>query len=289
MALSLFIFLHFFNFNKRKTNTLKFANFELAKTLNKGSKNYFKLIIRIIILVLLIFAISGSIYEHPSEAQNFNFILALDTNFNQEEFDSIKESLTDFITILPQGTNTAILTSSKKTEITSDKTKVISSINSININNENIDIENSIKESISLLLNEEERIVKASRRTTFSPIDILLKKKKKIVVFITKSQEKISVEEIIDKAVNDNIIIYPVLVNFEKNIINEDFKLIADNTGGEFFSVDRRILLDQTFRKISEITIGKTAIELKNPILILILILLILAWSVEYIRFGVIP
>lgn len=282
--------------------TIKFSNFDLAKNISKSSKNYLKLILRVLILILLIFAAAGSIYEYPGEATNINFVLTLDTSrtFTQDEFDIIKESARDFIQTLPQGIKVGLVSFSEKSRVenklTSNKEEIITALNNLQLIPQNErNIESSIAESVQLFLEEEQRVIRTRRSTTLSPQKVIITTVPKVIV-LTTSQKPIEspLEEGIEIANSNGAAIYTIGVHLNKEEPlekgpQEQLNNIAQSTGGEFFPIESKTLLEQAYRKIARITSGKIAYELRNPLLILVLVLLVVEWIAEYIRFGTIP
>jgi len=247
---------------------------------------------------LLIFAAAGTIYEYSGISSNFNFVLAIDNSqaMSQEELDAIKEFTINFVDILPSGIKIGLISFSENTQIenplTTNKNEITASIENLVLqDNEDRNILGSISESVKLLLAEEERVIRA-KTGQLSPSDVLLTTAPRAIILITSQKEtEFSAEEAITLA-NDNVATIHSIgmkLNQEDSSFSRPLTILAQSTGGEFYSIDNAILLRQAYSQISSITRGNVAYELTSPILIAIIILLIIGWVLEYLRFGTIP
>ena len=301
LAISLFIFLHFVNFTRKKGRTIKFSNFDIASDLSKHQRDYLKLFIRVLVLVLLVLVASGPIYE-TSKVTDSNFVIAIDNSnrITLEELEAIKKSVIKFVNLLPENIKVGLVSFSEKgnveNELISDKSEIINSIEKITVNdNENRNVEDAVLQSSNLLAREEERIIQTRRasQAKVGPQDFFITSEPKAMILIT-SQEKTesSIEKAIATANDNSLTVYAIAVKFNRNLeetFNEDLKKMSQSTLGEFFSAEREINLEQAFRRIASFTAGKTAVDLTNPLLITIFIFLILGWILEYLIFGTIP
>lgn len=300
LVISFLMFLHFFHFNKRKNKTIKFSNFGLAKEISKHPRDYPKMIIRIVILILLVLAVSGAIYEQPTFTTNMSFVISVDTSnaLTQEEFESIKQETINFINDLPQGVNIGVVTFSEESRIESilitNKNNIISTVDNLELTkNENRNIQDSIIDSVDLLVKEEERIVTARRQTTLSPRELFVTATPKIIVIAT-SQKNIDqeIQNAITLANTNRINIYTLGINMfnsEDNSFMKSLNLISKSTEGEYFNIVNKIALEQAYDRISSLTQGKIVYQLSDLFIITVIFLLILEWVLEYIRYGIIP
>ena len=291
-----FILLHFINLKTKKGKAIKFANFEIIEKISEEqpiSRNYTKLVLRSGILILLIFAASGAVFNFIGTTSNFNFVLAIDNSVSMSAKDltpsrleAAKQSAVSFTESLPFGTKIGLVTFSGNSlivnKLTSEKSEIINSISSIEISPvSGTDIGSALVTSSNLLTQEE---------------------KSKIIILLTDGRSNIGlpIENAIDIINKNNILIYTIGIGtlegeiiedlqFKSSIDETELKNIAVSTGGSFFSADNEESLTQAYTNIGGLTRDIISIELISPLLAISALLLIIKWILEYLHFGTIP
>ena len=297
LIVSLFILLHFIGFTKKKRNVIQFANFELAKNISAHSRDYTKLVIRILILILIIFSLTNAVYERTTVAKNLNLVIIIDdsSSLSAREFEAIKKSSINFIQSLPSSVKLGLDTTSGKDallSLTTNKEDIVNSIKKIEQKEtEKRELKNILVSSIQAFITEEEKVIRARRSSSLTPQDIVVTTSPRTLVLLARTVEEEPTEEAIAIANSNRATIYTINLDLtnQGNIESRSLKQLAQRTGGEFFSIEKELILDQALNKIVQKTEGKVIFDLKNPLLIGIFVLLLVGWIAEYMRFGTIP
>ena len=93
VCIPLVILIHFITLRKKRTNALVFANFEAiarVKGIDLLSKNIFVLFVTIIIIVLLVFSLSGIKINRTLYSSSSSFVIALDSSKSMEAYPNIQ-------------------------------------------------------------------------------------------------------------------------------------------------------------------------------------------------------
>jgi len=280
----------------KKGKAIQFANFEIIEKITANetlSKNYFYLAIRTIILICLILAASGMVYEYFGTTSAFNFVLAIDNSISMDAKDlqpsrleAAKQAAIDFIDSLPSKTKVGLVSfagnSIIKNKLVDDKDEIKQSISELEISGVGgTDLGSALTTSTNLLLTEP---------------------RSRVIVLLTDGRSNIGmpIEEALDIVNENKVIVYTIGIGTEKGAEIPGLEItstldeatlanIAKSTGGEFFLVTDEILLKNAYSKIAGITKDKVAWELTNPLLILVALFLAISWVLEYLKFGTIP
>src|SRR3989338_259240 len=106
-SLPILVIAHFLTLKKVKRRAVKFANFAAIQRITGGellSKNLFLLVIRVLILILFIFSISGFTIIYTGIASNYDYVIAMDNSnsmivedFEPNRLEAAKTAAKDFI------------------------------------------------------------------------------------------------------------------------------------------------------------------------------------------------
>ena len=294
MVIPLFVLLHFVNITAKKGKAIKFSNFNLAQNLpGQISRNYTKLAIRTLILVLLILAAAGAVYEYIAVTSAFNFVLVIDNSISMSASDltptrleAAKESASNFIQSMPAGTKIGLVSFSGNSiiekSLTQDKSQLLESISSLGISSVGgTNIVNAIATSTNMLISEP---------------------RSRVIILLTDGRSNLGppIENALEFANNNQIIIYAIGIGTNQGAIIPELDTVstldevslrnlARSTGGDFFLVQDKELLDQAYTTIAGITSGRVAYPLTSLLLALSALLLIIKWVLEYFEYGTIP
>ena len=295
LVISIFILLHFINYTSRKGKVIKFANYNVAKKINRYSRDYTKLIIRIIILILLVLALTGTVYEVTTTTKDTHLILLLDTTnaMSINEFEIMKKTTTQFMRTLPEGVKVGLVTISGENigekKLHENKEEAIVLVENLKQTSLERDLKKAFLSSEQIFLEEEEKFIRAKKTTSLTPQDLAIISSPRVMILITKGEYDEG--EVVYISNTGNIAAYTIDIAIENpdQQQSESLQHIAQSTGGEYFSVEKEVIVNQALLQIAQSFQGKVAIELTRPILIGIFVLLLLGWILEYIRFGTIP
>lgn len=256
-SIPLFILFHFYNLNKPKKNSLKFANFEAIariKGIDLYSKDLKKLFLNIIIISLLTLSLSGLNIHKEMNASDFSFIIAIDasqsmsaTDLNPTRLETAKKSAIEFIKTLPPESKVGVVSFIGNTYIEEDLTKnkqeLIDSIQKIEIHNfGGTDIFEAISISSYMLKGEEN----------------------KAIILLSDGQLNVgNTEDIIELANKNSIVIHTLGIGtveggntaYGLSTLDEKIlKSIAYNTKGEYFKITNKESLESSFKEIAPLT-----------------------------------
>lgn len=263
----LFFIIHFYSLGNKKRVALNFANFDAIariKGIDFFSKNIINLILNSLLILVLVFAVSGLTVQVSKSASSFSFVIAIDTSESMEANDFYpdritvaKEVATDFVDKAPLGVKIGIVSFSGNTfieqDISDDKIEIQNSINGVEIEGwGGTDLYEAVIASTKLLEKEEH----------------------KAIILLSDGQINVGkLEGIIDYAQKNNVIIHAIAIGTKEggetpyaiSKLDEDsLKSISYNTGGDYFLAEDKDVLSQSFLDILKLTKKKVSINLFN-------------------------
>ena len=168
-TIPLLIISHFYFFRKGKAKAIKFANYETLKRISGEkliTKNLTHLVLRILILLALVMAVSGVKFWFLGDSLETNIVLALDASPSMtaqdilpNRFSASKEALDLFVASLDERTKLGLITFGGTTfvnhPLTESKLSIrtaIAQANQLAIGG--TDLSNAIVTSVNLLLSD---------------------------------------------------------------------------------------------------------------------------------------
>ena len=277
-AIPVLILLHFFGLKNIKGRALNFANFESiarVKGIDLYSKNILLLFFNILLILLLVFALSGLNIHREIAASEFSFVIAIDssesmsaTDMNPNRISAAKETAIDFVNSLPSGSNVGVISFSGNTyveqRLTKNKPDIRYAIDNVEIGFvKGTDIFEAITNSIELLNDE----------------------KRKSVILLSDGQINIGdIDRAITYAKFDDLIIHTFGIgtvtggetSYGLSILDEDsLKSLAYNSGGEYFNVKSKQDMENSFDEIIIVTEKEGSFDLTLYFIIMVIILFI--------------
>jgi Ca-activated chloride channel family protein len=277
-AIPVLILLHFFGLKNIKGRALNFANFESiarVKGIDLYSKNILLLLFNILLIVLLVFALSGLNVHRDIAASEFSFIIAIDSSESMSAIDmdpnrlaAAKETAIDFVNSLPSGSNVGVISFSGDTYVeqglTKNKPDIRYAIDNIEIGFvKGTDVFEAVTNSIELLKNE----------------------KRKSVILLSDGQINIgNIGKTITYANLDELVIHTLGIgtvtggetSYGLSVLDEDsLKSLAYNTNGEYFNVRSKQDMKDSFDEIITVTEREGSFDLTIYLIIMVIILFI--------------
>lgn len=294
LGLVLLILIHFYSARYARKKALKFANFEaIARVTGIPllKSNISLLILRLITLLFIILALSGTILWYSGKVSDFNFVLALDASssmlsndFSPNRLEAAKLEAINFIDSIGGMVKMGVLSFSGTTfveqELTTDKYKVKEAIKNLQIKTiGGTNLGGAIINAGNLLLIED---------------------KPRVIILLTDGQSNVGVElgDAIAYANKNHITIHTIGVATEEGgsfggldvvsrLDEESLRLIALNTEGNYYRAKDKASLAEAYKEISALSQQRISIDL-SPILILFaMFLLFVEWISVVV--GVIP
>lgn len=292
------ILIHFFSFKITKQKALVFANFEaIEKFVGKKilSKNFILLILRILVVLFLIMAISGARLQYTGKASDYDFILTIDSSgsmlandYSPNRMTAAKNAALYFINSLPVGSNIGIVSFSGASFI---KTRLNSDLNEAKGIIENLEIETVGGTAIGDALIVSTNLLSES-------------KKAKVIVLMTDGQNNIgaSLEEAITYINENGVLVHTIGIgtkeggsfeNYNESVISkldeEGLMNIAKQTGGKYYLAKSEEELNNAFKEISSVRKQKVELNMVVPFMLIGIAILLFEWSLMNSRYRTIP
>jgi Ca-activated chloride channel family protein len=251
------IFLHFYNLKKAGGKALKFANYDAIariKGIDLYSKNIIFFIFDILIIVLIVFSISGLSIYRENPGSSFTFIIAIDssasmsaTDIKPNRLDAAKETAVDFVNSLPMDSKVGVVSFSGNTfveqELTSNKGLLEQSINKIKMTSYGgTDIFEAVSISSSLLKNEENKaiILLSDGQINVGNMDVVIKK---------AFDEKVIVHTVGIGTIDGGIASFGI-----SKLDSDSLKSLAYNTKGKYFNATSKEEMRNALMEVVPIT-----------------------------------
>ena len=290
--LPLFFLIHFLSINNRKKGALKFANFEaIAKIegVDFFSKNIILLILNLLIILSLVFAISGLTLHPIRESSSFSFVIAIDSSQSMQADDLPPDRLTvskqvakDFVDTIPYGLDMGVISFSGSSyieqDMTEDRSEIKNAIENIELSTfGGTDLYEVVITSTNLLKNKEERAI----------------------ILLSDGQINVgTVDEVIDYARDNDVIIHTVAIGTKEggttdyaiSKLDEDsLQSIAYMTGGNYFTAETEEAFAEAFANVLTLTKKKVSVKFSNYLLLFAIALLILKFFLTNTKYFHLP
>ncbi len=299
----LLVIVHFLVLKYLRRRALKFANFEAikrvvgpqgsSKNVSLLSKNIGLLVLRILALSFIILAISNPLLYYTGRTTKASFVIAIDasssmlaSDFQPTRLTVAKSEAIDFVSNLPRNSRVGVIDFSGaafvKSQILSDKKKVIDAIKGINIEKVGgTDIGSAIITASNLLINEQNS---------------------KVIILLTDGRSNVGVEpkQGVEYAKSKNIQIYTIGVATKKGaslfdsglvstIDDTSLKNIASETHGSYFRAENPDELKKAYSSILQLSYRQVSTNLTMPLLVMAIILLFIEWSLANTKYRTLP
>jgi len=292
------IILHFITLQHTKRRALKFANFEAIERVTGSevlSKNITLLYIRLVILLLIIFSISGTTIWYVGKAATTDFVIAIDASSSMQAQDmkpnrmeAAKQAATFFIDSVYARTQIGVISFSGsafvEVELTNDLFKVKQAINGISTRYVGgTDILDAVVTGTDLLFRG---------------------KNMKSIIILSDGQINVaSVEDIVEYAKKNGVVIHTIGIGTEQGAVLPDMqsteamskldidslKSIAYSTGGSFHLSSTEYELANAYRDILKSSTARLSINAAPALIIIAIILLIAEWLLVNTRYRTLP
>lgn len=299
LSIPLLIILHFISLRALKRKALTFANFDAISRVTGQSlftKNITLLSIRILILVCIIFSISGTTLIYTGRSSDFDFILAIDssssmsaTDFQPNRFEAAKESAVEFIDLLSSETKIGLVTFSGTAFVESSLIEELPRIK-------------------SLIKNMQLRLVGGTNlgEAITTSVNLLLQSQKsKIIILLTdgRSNVGIPIQQAVDYANKNTVLVYTIGVATEEGGVIPELEggdallrldeqsliQISTSTGGKYFRAISKESLSNAYQQISSSTIRRVSTDLSLFFMVIAFSLLFIEWLLSSTKFKILP
>ncbi len=268
--------IHFVSLRKIKRKAMLFANYEaLEHIFGKKilSKNYPLLLLRVLTLVFLVFALTGTIIIYEGAGGVADYALAIDASasmlaqdYSPNRVEAAKDAALNFVDTLPAETKAGVISfagaSFVKQELTLDLAEVKRAISSV-------EIELSGGTAIG------EAIVSSANMLIGSGKDM-------IIVLLTDGQNNvgIGVDEALEYTTGFGIVIHTIGIGTEEGgtVANTTFvsgldsatlEHIAEQTGGNFYMAETEEELLRAYEDIAVSTTRQLSFDLSTYMMLI--------------------
>ncbi len=292
-SIPILIFVHILSLRSVKKKSIKFVNFDAIKRIRGVevfSKNLTILYISMIMVVLIIFSISGMSITRQATASDLSFILVIDASMSMgsvdifpSRIDAAKEAAINFLEMIPEKTKLGIVSFSGSAfieqELTEDKQMIKNSIGNVNIKSVGgTDIFEAITTSVNMLRGEEG----------------------KTIILISDGQANINaIQNIVDYSNKNNVMIHSLGVGTKEGVegksgavfkISEDsLRTIAEKTEGRYYNIDEVEDFYSSLNEIIDVTEKRAVYSLSLYLMISVLVLFIIDFILINTRYRILP
>jgi len=288
----LIILAHFLTLKRRRSQALKFANFDAIariRGIDLLSKNLVVLGLTILLVALITLSLSGMTILRNSDTSAISFVIAIDTSRSMEatdfapnRFEAAKATAITFINSAPFGTNIGVISFSGNSfieaTITPDKTITRNAVQGIPLSSiGGTDISEAIITSTNLLEGQES----------------------KSIILLSDGRLNVgSIANTIDYANLHAVTVHTIAIgtveggetSFGLSKLDEEvLKASAYNTGGQFFSAENKETLEESLLGIMDIKVGKIKQNVSSQLLIAALIIFMIEYVLINTRYRVLP
>ncbi|MBS3119564.1 VWA domain-containing protein [Candidatus Woesearchaeota archaeon] len=308
LALPLIIITHFFTLRFLKRRAFKFANFEAIRRVTGGqdsirnvmfvSKNWWVLIARLLVMLLLILAVAGPTIFVVGQRTDFDFVIAIDASASMLADDYAPSRLgaanaasANFMDQLTSRSSVGLVsfagTSFVEQDITSELYEVKNAIEDIHIKRVGgTDIGGAIVTSTNML------VTYGGKTGTRS----------KAIIMLTDGQSNVGtpIKDAIDHANDNHVVIYTIGIATKEGgsflrtdlistIDEETLQGIAESTGGKFYRINTEQDFNEAFTEIATSTKEPVPIDLRLPFILTAITLVFVEWGLISTKYRTIP
>jgi Ca-activated chloride channel homolog len=289
-----FIFVYYLGMLFNKKRSMVFGNFEAIKrfyNIEVFSKNFKALYLNIILLVFLIFALSGAGLKFEADTSSFSYVIAIDssesmtaTDVSPNRFFVAKKEAKNFVDLLPAGVEMGVIGFAGDAtiyhELDSNKVRTKMAIDNIQIGEiSGTNVYNALLAANTLFGNKQAKAV-----ILISDGQLNIRETAQIVRFINRN----------------NLVVNTIAIGTDEggiverfgtvSTVDEDFlKALAFNSGGYFFRVTDLDGMRDSFESIFSQMNREVTIDLSMYFLIVSIGLLTLLWVMYTLRWKVVP
>ncbi|MFH1333013.1 MAG: VWA domain-containing protein [archaeon] len=294
-AVSFLVFVHFYTLKHTRQQALKFANFDAIMRVTGGravSKNAILLMLRICIITLMIFAVTGTTLWYEGLSAKYDMVLAIDSSssmlandYTPNRMEAAKNAAGLFIDKIKGDVQVGIVAFSGGAVVeqkpTTDMALVKDAVSKLQIQTlGGTDIGQAIVTSANLL------------QTSDAP---------KVIVLLTDGRSNVGMDpmEAIDYLGQDTITVFTVGiatggggeiegVGAAFTIDEETLQEIAEATGGQYFHATSVENLDDAFNQVAQFQKKKIKIDLSPYLLLIAFSLLFIEWGLISTKYKII-
>ncbi len=288
------VFVHFYSLKHGKKQALKFANFEAIKRVTGErvvAKNVLLLLLRIIAVVALILAATGTKLWYEGKTLDYDMVLAIDSSssmlaedYKPNRMEATKAALLLFLDSMPGNIKVGLVGFSGAAYIHSLPTN---------------DVE-KLKEEISIM--EIQKLGGTDLGTAIiTSTNMLIGDRPKTVVLLSDGQSNIGIspEDALEYIKDTKVVIHTIGIGTSEGGVISDIgaafkldedtlKMIAKATGGQYYRPTDEASLMATFSEIAKVRERPVSMDLSIYLLFVAIVLLLAEWGLISTKYKII-
>lgn len=297
LSLPVLVMAHFWALKHTKKRALKFANYEAIEHVTGGKvlpRNYGLLVVRLIIVILVILAVTSPILYYQGEASDFDFVLAIDSSgsmladdYQPNRLEAAKNAALVFLDSLKGNARVGIVSFSGisvvKQELNDDLNNARNVIKSLGV-------ETAGGTAIG------EAIITSSNL-------LLAGNRQKIIILLTDGQNNIGISpsEALKSISKEKVVIHTIGIGTsqggkflkELNVVSsldeDTLKAIAEDTQGGYHRAITNEELKEVFKNLATTKETKLSFNMSFLLMLIALFLLFGEWTLSNTKYRILP
>jgi Ca-activated chloride channel family protein len=297
ISLPMLVVAHFWALKNTKKRALRFANYEAIEHVTGGKvlpRNYILLILRLIVVVLVILAVSGPVLYYVGEASDFDFVLAIDSSgsmladdYQPNRLEAAKNAALLFIDSLKGNSRIGIISFSG---ISIVKQELNDDLNNAKDIIKNLEVETAGGTAIGEAIITSSNLLLAGTRS-------------KIIILLTDGQNNIGIspQEALKSISKEKIVIHTIGIGSEQggkflkelnvvsNLDEDTLKYIAQATQGSYHKAVNNEELKEVFKNLATTKETKLSFNISFLLMLIALFLLFGEWTLSNTKYRILP
>lgn len=304
LSIPLLIYTHFYLLKRSKTKAIKFANFEAIRRVTGQrlmTRNIAVLIIRVLVVICVIFAASGTTLWRDGKVNENDYVIALDVSASMTaqdilptRIDAAKQAAVDFI----------------KSMKSSSDIGIVSFAGTVFIESSPIDNKDSLRKTIENIQLSETGGTDIGGAIITSTNLLITSDKGKVIILITDGSNTLgafienSVQSAIEYANKNHVIIHTIGIGSETGPIGylpeyynisavyseNTLFMISNATHGSYYKATDLASLEEAYRGMSSAAKESVVpLRMSYGLMLIALFLLFIEWGFINTRFRKLP
>ena len=297
LSLPILVMAHFWTLKHTRKRALRFANYEAIERVTGGKvlpRNYGQLIVRLIIVILVILAVTSPVLYYQGEASDFDYVLAIDASgsmladdYQPNRLEAAKNAALLFIDSLKGNSRVGIVSFSGVPIVKQELSDDLSNAKDII---KNLEVETAGGTAIGEAIITSSNLLLAGTRS-------------KIIILLTDGQNNIGInpQEALKSIGKEKIVIHTIGIgtqeggkflkelNIVSNLDEDTLKYIADTTQGSYHRAVTNEELKDVFKSLATTKETKLSFNLSFLLMLLALFLLFGEWTLSNTKYRILP
>ncbi len=297
LSLPILVIAHFWTLKHTKKRALRFANYEAIEHVTGGKvlpRNYGLLILRLVIVILVILAVTGPVLYYMGEASDFDFVLAIDSSgsmladdYQPNRLEAAKNAAQIFIDSLKGNSRIGIVSFSGIPIVKQELNDNLGNAKNII---KNLEVETAGGTAIGEAIITSSNLLLAGTRS-------------KIIILLTDGQNNVGIspQESLKSINKEKIVIHTIGIGTEQggkflqelnvvsNLDEDTLKYIAETTQGSYHKATNNEELKEVFKNLATTKETKLSFNMSFLLMLIALFLLFGEWTLSSTKYKILP